>query len=141
LNKIALSTVSELVQVSGDGPEDAVLAAGAGGHGIVGQDDAGPQVGVLVSMEVVCGLLCSMAVEHIITGKKTGGTALPGTWAMAANAFFSLEVHTWLEDRTLHDELDGYRDYARRARCPSCIPGTASAVTIQSMVTRLAGEG
>jgi protein-S-isoprenylcysteine O-methyltransferase Ste14 len=95
-----------------------------------------------------------------------------GTWAMAANAFFSLEVRiqeergqsvasggpyrfvrhpgysgtiafelaspillgslwalipgvlsallmvvrTWLEDRTLHDELDGYRDYARQVR-------------------------
>ncbi len=40
-------------------------------------------------------------------------------WAMipAVTAIALLVFRTWLEDRTLHGELDGYTDYAHRVRC------------------------
>lgn len=43
---------------------------------------------------------------------------LDSTWAFAPVAFASIAliVRTALEDKTLQDELDGYRDYARQVR-------------------------
>ncbi|MFC1676452.1 methyltransferase family protein [Planctomycetota bacterium] len=40
-------------------------------------------------------------------------------WAMIPTviAIALLVFRTWLEDRTLHGELDGYTDYAHRVRC------------------------
>jgi protein-S-isoprenylcysteine O-methyltransferase Ste14 len=50
--------------------------------------------------------------------------ALGSTWALipAAVALIIAVIRTALEDRTLQDELSGYRDYARRVRY-RLIPG------------------
>jgi protein-S-isoprenylcysteine O-methyltransferase Ste14 len=43
---------------------------------------------------------------------------LESTWALIPGALAAglMIVHTALEDRTLHSELEGYADYARRTR-------------------------
>jgi protein-S-isoprenylcysteine O-methyltransferase Ste14 len=43
---------------------------------------------------------------------------LDSRWAYLATLFFAvvLIMRTYLEDKTLHAELEGYGDYARRVR-------------------------